>query len=227
MNILELQRLARELQQEVRAKMKACEAGSITTKAFSEFFADASRRDKDISDRIGAYNAAKRLGAVAGVAGGDDDAPPGFGKDSGRRLTFGQKTATELANKIMPDGSLGTKALAPSGSAVTGQEFRPDPVALGRPAYSLLDVLPVVAHDGPGFAYLRQSVRTTNAAVVPDNSVKPTVLVCRYRRAARVPEQRAGLWSADCGGKQGARRRQRHQRYAGASVRDESLGHAA
>jgi hypothetical protein len=45
-----------------------------------------------------------------------------------------------------PDG-IGTKALAPSGAAVVDQGFRPDPIALGKPAHSLLDVLPVQAHD--------------------------------------------------------------------------------
>jgi hypothetical protein len=35
------------------------------------------------------------------------------------------------AAKMMPDG---VKALAPSGAAVVGQEFKPDPVALGQPA---------------------------------------------------------------------------------------------
>ncbi|MFV8165801.1 hypothetical protein ACNQVK_27495 [Mycobacterium sp. 134] len=54
------------------------------------------------------------------------------------------------------------------------QEFRPDPIALGKPAHSLLDVLPVQAHDTAEFSYLRQSVRTNNAAVVAEDAVKPT-----------------------------------------------------
>ena len=66
------------------------------------------------------------------------------------------------------------KALAPTGAAVVGQEFRPDPVALGQPALSLLDVVPVVQHATPEFAYLRQTVRTNNAAVVAEGATKPT-----------------------------------------------------
>ena len=42
-------------------------------------------------------------------------------------------------------------------AAVVGQEFKPDPVALGQPALSLLDVIPVVRHNIPEFAYLRQT----------------------------------------------------------------------
>ena len=49
---------------------------------------------------------------------------------------------------MLPDGQ---KALAPSGAAVVGQEFKPDPVALGQPALSLLDVIPVVTHSSREF----------------------------------------------------------------------------
>lgn len=106
-------------------------------------------------------------GAGAGVFGTK-------GIDSGKRLVFGKKTASKLATKMMGDGQLGTKALAPSGSAVVDQEFRPDPIALGQPAHSLLDVLPVIPHDTAEFAYMRQTTRTNNAAVVAEGAVKPT-----------------------------------------------------
>ena len=62
-----------------------------------------------------------------------------------------------------PDG---TKALAPSGAAVVGQEFVRDPVALGQVAQSLLDVLPSKQTPSPEYAYLAQTTRTNNAAVV-------------------------------------------------------------
>ena len=58
--------------------------------------------------------------------------------------------------------------------AVVGQEMKPDLVALGQPALSLLDVIPVVAHATTEFAYMRQTVRTNNAAVVAEGAVKPT-----------------------------------------------------
>ena len=72
---------------------------------------------------------------------------------------------------MLPDGM---KALAPSGAAVVGQEMKPDPVALGQPALSLLDVIPVLPHAQTEFAYMRQTVRTNNAAVVAEGAVKPT-----------------------------------------------------
>ena len=80
--------------------------------------------------------------------------------------------ATAAASKILPPG--GSKALGPSGIAVVSQEFVPDPVALGRPANTLLSVMPVAQHTTPEFAYLRQTTRTNNAAVVAEGATKPT-----------------------------------------------------
>src|SRR5262245_18368803 len=78
-----------------------------------------------------------------------------------------------LAQSIRPDGIAG-KALSPSGSAVVGQEFTGDPIAMGRPALGLLDVVPVVQHTIPEFAYLRQTTRIVNAAVVAAGAWTPT-----------------------------------------------------
>ena len=88
-----------------------------------------------------------------------------------RRLSFkglGAKVTSQML------GQVGEKALAPSGASVVGQEFKPDPVALGQPALSVLDVVAVVQHATPEFSYLRQTVRTNAAAVVPEGSVKLT-----------------------------------------------------
>lgn len=64
--------------------------------------------------------------------------------------------------------------MSPSGSALVGQEFVADPVALGKPALSLLDVIPVVQQSSPEFAYMRQTTRTNAAAVVATGALKPT-----------------------------------------------------
>lgn len=91
-----------------------------------------------------------------------------------RRLTFKGMAAT-VATKML--GSDGQKALAPSGAAVVAQEFSADPIPLGRIATGLLDVLPVKVHTSPEFAYLRQTTRTNNAAVVAEGAVKPTSVI--------------------------------------------------
>ena len=78
------------------------------------------------------------------------------------------------ASQMLPDGM---KALAPSGASVVGQEMKPDPVSLGQPELSLLDVIPVTAHAKPEFAYMRQTVRTNLAAVVAEGLTKPTSML--------------------------------------------------
>ena len=108
---------------------------------------------------------AREIGRAIG--GGIDGTGP---LKSDRRITF-KGMAAALAGQIRPDG---VKALSPSGSAVVSQEFEQDPVALGKPALSLLDVIPVVTHSAPEFAYMRQTVRTNNAAVVAAGALKPT-----------------------------------------------------
>ena len=87
------------------------------------------------------------------------------GYDNGKRLAFGLK---------MAEGLVSRKSLATTGAAITSQDFRPDPVALGKPATGLLDVIPTVGHGTPQYSYLRQTTRTNNAAVVADGSTKPT-----------------------------------------------------
>ena len=115
---------------------------------------------------------AKNLAAEIGGAPGSDNGARAEAK--GRRLTFksmGSKSAIQL---LGPDGS---KALAPSGAVVVGQEFEADPIALGRVATGLLDVLPVKQHDSPEFSYMLQGTRTNNAAVVAAGAVKPTTVL--------------------------------------------------
>jgi hypothetical protein len=85
---------------------------------------------------------------------------------------------TQVAAEMLPDG---TKALAPSGAAVVGQEFQADPVALGRVATGLLDVLPVMQHATAEYAHLRQTTRTNNAAVVAEGATKPTLVYAVVR----------------------------------------------
>jgi hypothetical protein len=71
-----------------------------------------------------------------------------------------------LETATASDHLVSRKSLAASGAAVVGQEFLPDPAALGQPATGLLDVLPTVSHGSPLYAFLQQSARTNNAAVV-------------------------------------------------------------
>lgn len=98
---------------------------------------------------------------------------------AGKQFSF-RKMAPEVVRKISADAD-GQKALATSGSVVVGQQFEETPLALGRPANSLLSVLPSRILGTPEFAYLRQSVRTNNAAVVTEGATKPTSVYTTVR----------------------------------------------
>lgn len=89
-----------------------------------------------------------------------------------RRLSFKGMSAG-IGNRMMT-GDLHQKALAPSGATVIAQGFTEDPIALGRAATGLLDILPVQVQPTAEYAILRQTTRTNNAAVVDDGDTKPT-----------------------------------------------------
>lgn len=157
--IVELARdLERELtDEEAEQVQKHLDAAGAATKAL----VDADRHTSLMA----------QLDALAKSAGPER---PGHGHGGGERLAFTKGMATKAVTEILGSQPLGTKAVAPSGAATVAQEFNADPIALGQPAASLLSVLPVKLHGSPQFSYLRQSVRTNNAAVVAEGAVKPT-----------------------------------------------------
>ena len=119
---------------------------------------------------------AKAREVLAGLGGAKASATPRCDFDDGRRLTFsGKGMAATIARNMLGGADGGSKALAPSGATVVGLDFEADPIALGRVATNLLNVLPVIEHDSPLFAYIRQGMagRTNNAGVVLDGAVKP------------------------------------------------------
>ncbi len=110
---------------------------------------------------------------VIGPLSHDDLSSSGSGFKS-RRLSF-KGMGAQVAAKMLPDG---TKVLAPSTATVVGQEFVRDPVALGQVAQPLLDVLSTKQHTSAEYAYLRQTTRTNNAAVVAEGRVRPSRRRC-------------------------------------------------
>lgn len=135
-----------------------------TAMAKAQSAADALRgidADRDTLDTMRQFSADLGLGTS------------GAGAKSGQRLAFSKGMAHKVAGSMLGAES-GTKALAPSGATVVGQEFKPDPIALGQVATGLLDVLPVQQHASAEYAFLRQTTRTNNAAVVAEGAVKPT-----------------------------------------------------
>ena len=71
----------------------------------------------------------------------------------------------------------GTKALTSSGQIVTDVPVLPTVVPTGRPAVSLLDVIPSNRLSAPTYRYIRQASRALAAAAVAPGEVKPTSAV--------------------------------------------------
>ena len=173
------------------AEQKTVDAALAKARAVSDRLA-AQRHDDEV------YKFARELSDEVGL-------PPVGGSGAlstkGRRLSFASMGAA-AARKIKDGAPAGAKALATSGTVVTEQTFVPDPYALGKPILSLLAAIPV-AIQGEQFAYLRQSVRTNLAAVVPEGQVKPTSVYTVVKIAdqldvvAHLSEAVPRLWLAD------------------------------
>ena len=111
-------------------------------------------------------------------------------------------------------------------------------------------MLPTKQHTSAEYAYLRQSVRTNNAAIVAEGAAKPTSVysVVRVENSLQVIAHLSeGIprywlldnqaleqsWTASCGsvwagrGGQGAGRHQRHQRDPDTQLHHQRAGHPA
>lgn len=140
---------------------------------------EATNAAKALDDRIATGKAdlavmdsAKALGneiGLPGVGGNVNTAARGHLAMTGKHA----KSFAAAIVKAMPHD--GTKALA-SGQQTTSTIVLPDVVPTGRPAVSLLDVLPT-RQVAPSYTFLRQSVRTNNAAPVAVGGLKPTSVV--------------------------------------------------
>lgn len=88
----------------------------------------------------------------------------------------GKITAKSIAEQIRR--KRGTKAFIESGAITSIVPLLPQgPIEFGKVPTSVLDVLKATAHDGPTWRYMRQTVRTNNAAIVAPGGTKPTSVV--------------------------------------------------
>jgi HK97 family phage prohead protease/HK97 family phage major capsid protein len=121
---------------------------------------------------------------------------PGSKPVEGGHLALTGKYAKALAQKIvaaMPRDASGTKALA-AGQQTTSTIVQPDVVVAGRPAASILDLLPMRVVS-PSYSFIKQSARSLAFAPVAAGSEKPQSVVSvvavenRLRVVASVTEQ--------------------------------------
>jgi len=109
------------------------------------------------------------MAMMAKIRGSVRDTTEGAAGYLGLKADLGQRFGRTVDGTGSPD----IKALVGAGVITTDVPIVSSPVAMGRPAQGLLDVLPAVISP-PVFAYLRQTVRTNNAVFVADGATKPT-----------------------------------------------------
>lgn len=83
----------------------------------------------------------------------------------------GKKAAESIVRQY------GAKSLVATGTTVTTVPMSPDPIANGVVPTSVLEALTTIVRDSPVYKYLRQTVRTNNAAIVAAGATKPTSVV--------------------------------------------------
>lgn len=141
-------------------------------------FDDAMSKGRELLEQIKAGKHDLEIIEVARGLAADIGSPNGPGNPDGKHLSLTgpsvKAMARRIADRMAPGDDTGRKALLPAGSTVTGVPMAPEsPIALGRPALSLLDAL-TLQQRAPKYTYLRQTTRTNNAAPVAQGATKPT-----------------------------------------------------
>lgn len=85
-------------------------------------------------------------------------------------------TPGSIKRMVRTSAAGAAKALVAGGSSATPVALDTNPIKLGQPGANLglLNVLQVKVRETPAYSYLRQTVRTNNAAVVAAGAQKPT-----------------------------------------------------
>lgn len=177
--LADLQKAAQEQVESAREiAERAQKAGRDMTGDEQRTFDEAMTKGRGLLDQIKAgkrdldiIEAARGLASDVGQANGPGD-------PNGKHLSLTgaavKAMARQIADRMAPANSTGRKALLPAGSTVTDVPMVAEsPIALGRPALSLLDALTLRAQQ-PKYKYLRQNTRTNNAAPVAQGATKPT-----------------------------------------------------
>ncbi len=160
---------ADKLQQDLTAEDAA------VVEAATAKVADLDRKIREGKDDLNVIELAKKIGGQVGESLGPGQEPPPAATG---HLAFTGVHAKALAGRIitaMPKDATGTKALA-SGQQTTSVIMAPQVQEIGRPAQSVLDLLPARV-TAPSYSFLRQTVRTMLAAPVAEGGTKPTSIV--------------------------------------------------
>ena len=110
-------------------------------------------------------------GVLTKMAGGSGRA----GRGSGTLNVKSERVAEGIASKMGRQGPEGIKALSAPGTAITSIPLDNKVLPLGQTATSVLDVLPTNKQPVL-YAYMRQTLRENNAAIVAPGALKPRSL---------------------------------------------------
>ena len=152
-------------------------------KSYDEIMA----KGREVADALKAHRHDQEVFAFARELS-DEVGLSGLGGDLSSVGLSGQVTPTFLQGHGHQGGRLDARARRSQG---IGPQWccrrRPGvPTGSGRPgcqvATGLLDVLPFKQHTSPEYAYLAQTSRTNNAAVVAEGATKPTSGLQRHPR---------------------------------------------
>ncbi|MDH3026410.1 HK97 family phage prohead protease [Gordonia alkanivorans] len=155
--------------EELKRDLTADEAADVETATEKAAGLDAQIKAAKADDDVMAEAMALAKSIGRPMRSTDDDPKPTTG-----HLPLTGRSVKALARSIARASiDPRSKALVANGSRTTAIELRDEIAEQGRPPQSILDVLPsrVV---GATYSYLRQTVRTNNAAPVATGGTKPT-----------------------------------------------------
>lgn len=120
-------------------------------------------------------SAADSQAALKAIGAEPDDSPGATGTALALTGPAAKHAATYIANTALGNASgFGQKAVLGVGAIATEVPLATTPLAIGKTATSILQTIPVVRRSTPTYRYLRQTVRTNNAAIVAPGGTKPT-----------------------------------------------------
>lgn len=144
--------------------------GTMTDAELAELQGLADQATEVKAKLNGVRRADNMVQIAAGSASADEDGAPAA---KGARLNFSPARLDALAAKMAEPG---VKALIANGSTGTAVSLDPTPLRTpgARQAAGLLSYFEVKQQATPDYRYIRQTVRTSNAAVVAPGGLKPT-----------------------------------------------------
>jgi len=141
-----------------------------------------SARAVDVKHQLNAIDRGEKgaavLQQVAALGTGTDSDNTGLdGRKHAETSPVGAKgylSPASIKSVASVSAAKGIKALVAGGSSTTPVPLESNPIPLGQPNLGLLSLIPTKVRETPKYSYLRQTVRTNNAAVVAPGGTKPT-----------------------------------------------------